>query len=35
MRFFAVAKATRQAASNPDVSAETNPDIGRVPTARN
>jgi len=37
MRFlsFAIAKATRQDASNPKVSSETNPDIGRGPAARN
>jgi len=32
---FAIAKATRQDASNPNVCSETNPGIDRVPTARN
>jgi len=32
---FVIAKATRQDASNPNVYSEMNPDIGRVPTARN
>jgi len=31
---FAIPKARRQDASNPNMSSETNPDIGRVPTAR-
>jgi len=33
--FFFIAKATYEDASNHIVSSETNPDIGRVPTARN
>jgi len=32
---FTVAKTTRQDASNPNVSSEVDPDIGRLPTARN
>jgi len=32
---FAVAKATRQDASNPNVSSKKNPDTGRIPTTRN
>jgi len=32
---FAIAKATRQDASSPNVSSETNHDMSRVPTARN
>ena len=32
---FAVAKATRQDASNPNMSSKKNPDTGRIPTTRN